>query len=278
MIASGAPSYEYARLAADLIRTRLGGSMPDTAIVLGSGLGAFSGRVVRPVGITSRDIPGWPEPTVTGHAGELVAGTVAGRKVLVVSGRVHLYEGRSPAEVTFGIRVLALAGVKTLVLTNAAGGINPALAPGTLMVIDDHLNLTGTNPLVGANDERFGPRFPEMTAIYTPALRDLADAAGQSVGVPLAHGVYAGVLGPSYETPAEIRAMRTLGADAVGMSTVCEAIVARHMGVDVLGLSCISNAAAGLGPGLLSEDDVNVTVTRAADRVAQVIEAIIARL
>ena len=271
------PSHEYVRLAADLIRTRIGGSMPETAIVLGSGLGAFADHVNRPISITSGDIPGWPEPTVAGHAGQLVAGTVAGRKVLVVSGRVHLYEGRSPSDVTFGIRVLALAGIKTVVLTNAAGGINPAFAPGTLMVIDDHLNLTGVNPLVGPNDDRFGPRFPDMTTVYTPALRALAEEAGQAVDVPLAHGVYAGVLGPSYETPAEIRALRTLGADAVGMSTVCEAIMARYMGVDVLGLSCISNRAAGLGPEL-SEDDVNVTVTAAAGRIARVLEGIVARL
>jgi purine-nucleoside phosphorylase len=198
--------------------------------------------------------------------------------VLALAGRTHLYEGLGIEAVVFAIRVLARAGVRTLVLTNAAGGIAPAFAPGDLMLVDDHLNLTGTNPLVGPNDSRVGPRFPDMSEIYSRPLRDVARQAAAAVGLSLQHGVYAGVLGPSYETPAEIRALAALGADAVGMSTVHEAIAARHMGLDVLAVSCISNLAAGRRPQPLTEAEVLETTSRVRDDVQRLLEAVVGRL
>ncbi len=191
-----------------------------------------------------------------GHEGRLVVGTVGGRTIAALSGRCHLYEGHDMRAVTFSVRALGVLGVRTLILTNAAGGVNTGFAQGALMVIDDHINLTGHNPLVGANDDRFGPRFPDMTEVYSRHLRCLADEAGRDGGVTLPHGVYAGLLGPSYETPAEIRYLRTIGADAVGMSTVPEAIAARHMGIEVLGISCITNMAAGVLPQPLDHREV----------------------
>src|SRR5690606_2088160 len=198
--------------------------------------------------------------------------------VLVLSGRAHLYEGRSPGDVTFATRVIARAGVRHLVLTNAAGGINSGFRSGTLMVIDDHINLMGTNPLMGPNDVRFGPRFPDMTEVYSRRLRAAADEASRSCGVPVAHGVYVAVSGPSYETPAEIRAFRALGADAVGMSTVPEAMVARHMGIEVLGISCITNMAAGVLPQPLVHDEVMETARRVRGGFIALLEGVIGRL
>lgn len=253
------------------------GAVPDLAIVLGSGLGAFADRLDSPIVVPYGDLPHWPTPSVAGHAGRLVAGGMAGRRVVVLAGRVHAYEGHPMSVVTFATRVLAHAGVRQLVLTNAAGGINPDFEPGTLMVIDDHINFMGRNPLVGPNEARFGPRFPDMTEVYSRRLRKVAIAAGDAVGVRLAHGVYVAVIGPSYETPAEIRAFRELGGDAVGMSTVPEALAARHMGVDVLGLSCIANAAAGMTDAPLSEDDVNATARRIQGTFGRLLEAIVAR-
>jgi purine-nucleoside phosphorylase len=263
--------------AADALRERLG-TVPDIAIVLGSGLGGVAERLHAPVFVPYEALPGWPLPSVTGHAGRLVAGDMAGHRVLALSGRVHLYEGRSLVEVTFATRVLARVGVRCLILTNAAGGINAAFRPGTLMVIDDHINLMGENPLVGPNDARFGSRFPDMTEVYSRRLRLVADEASRASGVPVAHGVYLAVSGPSYETPAEIRAFRTLGADAVGMSTVPEAIVARHMEVEVLAVSCIANAAAGMEAVTLSEQDVLDGAMRAQDAFGHLLEAIVVRL
>lgn len=263
--------------AAATLRQRLG-AVPDVAIVLGSGLGGVADRLHTPVVVPYDALPGWPRPGVAGHAGRLVTGDLAGRRVLVLSGRVHLYEGRSPDEVTFATRVLAHAGVRCLILTNAAGGINAAFRPGTLMVIDDHINLMGANPLMGPNDARFGSRFPDMSEVYSRRLRAIADEASRTCGVPVAHGVYIAVSGPSYETPAEIRAFRTLGADAVGMSTVPEAIVARHMEVEVLAISCIANAAAGMEAVTLSEQDVLDAATRAQESFGQLLEAIVVRL
>ncbi len=263
--------------AAATLRQRLG-AVPDVAIVLGSGLGGVADRLHAPVVVPYDALPGWPRPGVAGHAGRLVTGDLAGRRVLVLSGRVHLYEGRSPDEATFATRVLAHAGVRCLILTNAAGGINAAFRPGTLMVIDDHINLMGTNPLMGPNDARFGARFPDMSEVYSRRLRAIADEASRTCGVPVAHGVYIAVSGPSYETPAEIRAFRTLGADAVGMSTVPEAIVARHMEVEVLAISCIANAAAGMEAVTLSEQDVLDAATRAQESFGQLLEAIVVRL
>jgi purine-nucleoside phosphorylase len=215
---------------------------------------------------------------VIGHAGKLVVGRIAGRDVAVLSGRVHFYEGHPLTTVTFSTRVLARLGVKTLVLTNAAGGINTSFSPGTLMAIDDHLNFMGSNPLVGLNDDRFGVRFPDMTEVYSSRLRRVADEAAAAAGVALRHGVYVGLHGPSYETPAEIRAFRTLGADAVGMSTVPEAIVARHMSVEVLGISCITNPAAGVLPAPLHHDEVMEVARRVSGQFMSLLEGILGRL
>ncbi|MDQ3211283.1 MAG: purine-nucleoside phosphorylase [Acidobacteriota bacterium] len=270
---------QYARVgeAADFLRERIG-APPDTAVVLGSGLGDFTAVVADAIAVPYADIPNWPAARVVGHAGTLVVGTLRGRRVAALSGRAHYYEGHSLRTAAFATRVVASLGARTLVLTNAAGGINLAFKPGTLMVIDDHINLMGSSPLVGPNDERFGPRFPDMTEAYSKRLRDLADAAARSRGVSLAHGVYAAMHGPSYETPAEIRFLRAIGADAVGMSTVPEAIAARHMGVEVLGISCITNPAAGVSPAPLVHDEVMEVARRVRGEFSSLLEAIIERL
>jgi purine-nucleoside phosphorylase len=270
-------TFEDVEAAAELVRSRIP-CAPGIGLVLGSGLGAFAGRLETPVSIPYGEIPGWPPSRVVGHEGRLVVGTRAGRAVAVLSGRAHFYEGHSLQTVVFATRVLGRLGIKTLILTNAAGGINPGFAQGALMVIDDHLNFLGSNPLVGANDDRFGPRFPDMSAVYSPRLRALAHEVAASLQIPLAHGVYIGVHGPSYETPAEIRAFRTLGADAVGMSTVPEAIVARHMGVEVMGISCITNMAAGVLPAPLNHEDVMETARRVGGQFMALLDGIIAKI
>lgn len=252
--------------------------VPDVAIVLGSGLGDFVDGLAAAVTIPYTEIPHWPASKVVGHAGTLVAGTLAGKTVAALSGRAHYYEGHDLQTVTFATRVLGLLGVKQLILTNAAGGINLSFKPGTLMVMDDHINLFGSNPLVGPNDERFGPRFPDMTEVYSRRLRGIADAAAGARAVTVAHGVYAALHGPSYETPAEIRFLRTIGADAVGMSTAPEAIVARHMGIEVLGISCITNPAAGVLPVPLHHDEVMEVARRVRGEFASLLEGIIERL
>ena len=268
--------FERVEEAALFLRGRLG-DVPLIAVVLGSGLGAFADRLDDARRVPYTDIPHWPGSTVVGHAGTLVWGKSAGRGVLTLAGRAHFYEGHHLQTVTFATRVLGLLGVKTLVLTNAAGGINTSFAPGTLMVIDDHINLMGSNPLVGPNDERFGPRFPDMTSVYAPRLREVADEAATAAGVEVRHGIYVGLHGPSYETPAEIRFLRTIGADAVGMSTVPEAIVARHMGLEVLGISCITNPAAGVLPTPLRHDEVMEVAGRVSGQFMALLEAIVAR-
>ena len=252
--------------------------VPEVAVVLGSGLGDFANDLADPVSFAYGEIPNWPASAVVGHAGRLVIGTCRGRRVAALSGRAHFYEGHDLRTVTFAVRAMAAVGVKTLILTNAAGGINLDFKPGTLMLMDDHINLMGSNPLVGPNDERFGPRFPDMTEVYSSRLRAVALAAAGHAGVALARGVYVAVHGPSYETPAKIRAFRTLGADAVGMSTVPEAIVARHMGVEVLGISCITNPAAGVLPQPLVHDEVMAVARRVRAEFSAVLEAIIERL
>jgi purine-nucleoside phosphorylase len=254
------------------------GTVPDIAIVLGSGLGAFGDSLTAPTVVPYGNIPHWPASNVVGHAGKLVAGTTAGKRVLALSGRVHFYEGHDLRTVTFAARVLGRLGVKTLILTNAAGGINLKFGQGALMVIDDHINFLGTNPLIGPNESRFGLRFPDMSEVYSRRLRTLADDASIATGVKVEHGVYMVLTGPSYETPAEIRAFRTLGADAVGMSTVPEAIVARHMGIEVLGISCISNMAAGILPQPITAEEVIETTNRIRDQFIALLEAIIGRL
>jgi purine-nucleoside phosphorylase len=260
------------------VKRRCGETVADVAIVLGSGLGDFANRLKDAVAVPYGELPHWPASKVIGHEGRLVIGTLGSRRVAALSGRAHFYEGHDLRTVTFAARVMARLGAKVLILTNAAGGINIQLTPGTLMVIDDHINLLGSNPLVGANEDAFGVRFPDMTEVYSKRLRGIADAVAQEQRLRLGHGVYVAVHGPSYETPAEIRFLRTIGADAVGMSTVPEAIVARHMGVEVLGISCITNAAAGVLPQPLNHDEVMAVARQVRDAFASLLEGIIARI
>ncbi|MCC7240419.1 MAG: purine-nucleoside phosphorylase [Acidobacteria bacterium] len=269
--------FDEAVEAAEFLRGRgFGGA--EVAVVLGSGLGDFADSLAEPFEVSYGEIPHWPASGVIGHAGRLVGGLVGGRRVMALAGRVHVYEGRPLARVTFAMRVMGRLGVPRVILTNAAGGINTRFSRGTLMLIDDHINLMGTNPLVGPNDERFGPRFPDMSEIYAPGLRSLAREAAAEAGVPLEHGVYVAVHGPSYETPAEIRAFRVLGADAVGMSTAPEALVARHMGLEVLGISCITNMAAGVLPEPLDHREVMETARRVRGQFIAVLEGTVGRL
>src|SRR5437773_3408458 len=269
--------YDQVKEAADAIKARVR-ELPPIAIVLGSGLGDFAGGLGDPVSMTYEELPHWPASRIIGHEGRLVVGTRCGKTIAALAGRVHAYEGHDLGTVTFAVRVLGLLGVKTLVLTNAAGGVNTGFSAGALMVIDDHINLMGSNPLVGANDDRFGPRFPDMTSVYSPRLREIADEAGRDIKLALPHGVYVALLGPSYETPAEIRYLREIGVDAVGMSTVPEAIVARHMGIEVLGISCISNMAAGVLPQPLDHAEVMETTRQVRGQFIALLEGIIGRL
>ena len=251
---------------------------PDVAIVLGSGLGAFAESLTDPVSLPYDTLPHWPQSRVVGHAGRLVMGYAAGKHVAALSGRVHVYEGHPMAAVVFAVRVMARLGVPCLILTNAAGGINTEFGQGALMVIDDHINLMGSNPLIGANDDQMGPRFPDMSEVYSHRLRGLAAEAARETGVAIRNGVYVAVHGPSYETPAEIRAFRLMGADAVGMSTVPEAIAARHMGMEVLGISCITNMAAGVLPAPVVHADVLETTRRVRGAFISLLEGILERI
>jgi purine-nucleoside phosphorylase len=248
--------FERAEEAAVAIRERIA-VLPRVAIVLGSGLGSFAERIEQPVSIPYPEIPHFPCTTVEGHSGRLVVGTVAGTPVAVMQGRVHAYEGYTPEEVTFPVRVLGRLGIITLVVTNAAGGVRLDLRQGQLVLLSDHINLTGRNPAAGPNDERLGPRFFDMTNAYAKRLRLLAHSAAE-----LAEGVYLGLSGPNFETPAEIKAFRSLGADLVGMSTVHEVIVARHMGIEVLGISCVTNMAAGILDQPINHQEVMETGAR----------------
>jgi purine-nucleoside phosphorylase len=252
--------------------------VPRAAVILGSGLGGFADRVEDPVTILYGEIPGWPVSTALGHAGTLVVGTVAGVPVGVMRGRAHLYEGHPADRVVFGVRVLGRLGVETLVVTNACGGIRDDLAPGDLVLISDHLNLQGTSPLVGRNDDTLGPRFPDMTAAYDPGLRALAHDCAGRLGQSLSEGVYAAWLGPAFETPAEIRMIRTLGADLVGMSTVPEVLAARHMGLRCLAISCVTNMAAGILPEPIDAEHVLVVGAQAQDRLTALLAAVLTRL
>jgi purine-nucleoside phosphorylase len=224
------------------------------------------------------DLPHWPVSNVIGHAGRLVVGDVAGKRIAALSGRVHFYEGHDLATVAFATRVMGRLGAKRIILTNAAGAINTAFTPCALMIIDDHINMLGSNPLIGPNDERLGVRFPDMSEVYSRRLRDIAVDAAQVKGVVVTHGVYVAIHGPSYETPAEIRCFRAIGADAVGMSTVPEAIAARHMGMEVLGISCITNMAAGVLPQPVAHDEVVETAHRVRGSFISLLEGIIERL
>ncbi|QNI33287.1 purine-nucleoside phosphorylase [Alloacidobacterium dinghuense] len=249
--------------------------IPTVGIVLGSGLGAFADKISDSIAIPFAEIPHFPKSTVPGHSGRLVIGTLDGVPVAVMQGRVHAYEGYSPHEVTFPVRVLGLLGIKTLIVTNAAGGIRPGLKQGELVLISDHINFTDRNPVIGENDERFGPRFFDMTEAYSNRLRKLAAKTAEQSRFSLAEGVYLCVLGPSFETPAEIRAFHALGADLVGMSTVQEVIAARQMGIEVLGISCVTNLAAGIQTEPLSHEEVMETGRRVSAKFTQLLTALI---
>ncbi len=263
--------YDLAKEASQVLSTFV--EPPDAAVVLGSGLGSFAEQLEESITIPYSELPGFPDVGVVGHAGKLVVGRIGdgGPRVAAMSGRVHLYEGHSIARVVHPARSMALWGVRSIVFTNAAGCINPDFSPGELMLITDHLNLTGTNPLLGENDDRFGTRFPDMSTAYDLEVSAALRAAATSNQVHLREGTYAGLLGPSYETPAEIRMLRAMGADAVGMSTVCEVIAARHCGLLVGGVSCITNYAAGLSPNELSHDEVKETASLARDAFINVL-------
>ena len=262
--------------AAQAVRARTD-TVPTLGVVLGSGLGAWAERLDSATSIPYSEIPGMPVSTVQGHAGKLWIGKTKGVAVACLQGRVHMYEGHEPERAVFGSRLLARLGAKAVLLTNAAGGLSPWFAPGDLMLIRDHLNLMFKNPLIGPNEAALGPRFPDMTTTYDPALAAATREAAISLGVRLHEGIYAGLLGPSYETPAEIRMLRTLGADAVGMSTVPEAIALRHMRVPVTGISCITNLAAGISPHELSHAEVEEAANQAKPRFVSLVSAWIDR-
>jgi purine-nucleoside phosphorylase len=276
--------FDQVNEAAAFLKSHLGGLGPRIGIVLGSGLGAVADAIANPILVPYAEIPHFPQSTVVGHSGRIVAGLLGGVPTVIMQGRVHFYEGYSPQQVTFPMRVLGLLGLRAVVLTNAAGGIAEGYHIGQLVALADHINLMGFNPLVGPNEPRFaarpgaGLRFFDMTEAYSKRLRALAGAAAQEEGFPLAEGVYLAVSGPSFETPAEIRAFRSLGATLVGMSTVPETIVARHMGVEVLGISCVTNLAAGLGATQLSHEEVFEAGRQVEHRLARLFERLVPRI
>jgi purine-nucleoside phosphorylase len=287
----GAPLFERVQAAARAVAEQLDLETPSAAVVLGSGLGGVADQLTDARRVPYASLPCFPETTVAGHPGRLVAGKIAGtiggtaggagggKTVLLLCGRVHGYEGYPPSEVGFGVRVVAALGVRTLIVSNAAGAVDPAFAPGEIVAISDHINLTSGSPLTGPNDERLGPRFVDMTDAYDPKLRALAQAvAPQAIGRPLREAIYAGMAGPAYETPAEVRLLRTLGAGLVGMSTVHEVIAARHAGLSVLGLSLVANPAAGVSPGPLRHEDVTRAAAAGADALGRLIAAVVAGL
>jgi purine-nucleoside phosphorylase len=275
--------FTQAQTAANYIHNKIP-LKPKLAIILGSGLGNFASHVVNAVTIPYAEIPHFPQSTVVGHSGKLVIGTIANIPVAVMQGRVHAYEGYTMAQVTFPMRVLGLLGVERLIVTNAAGGIDPRYGQGAIVAISDHINLTGTNAALGANEPRFGllpnsgQRFFDMSTAYSPAFRKLAIAEAAKQGWTLNEGVYLAVLGPSYETPAEIRAFRTLGADLVGMSTVHEVIVARHMGIEVLGLSVVTNMAAGVLDQPINHEEVMEIGRRIEGQFTSLLTALVPQL
>jgi purine-nucleoside phosphorylase len=251
---------------------------PKIGVILGSGLGWFADTLENRVEKPYSDIPGWPASTACGHAGKLVTGRLGEIELVVAAGRAHLYEGYTAQQVAYPIRELAWRGVTSLVVTNAAGGVNLSYKPGDLVLISDHINLMGVNPLTGPNDEAFGPRFPDMSEAYSCEYRKIAKQAAARLGITLNEGVYAGVSGPSYETPAEIRFLRTAGADLVGMSTVPEVIAASHMGIKVLGISCVTNMAAGILPQKLTHSEVMETGERVKDTLAALLRTVLPQL
>jgi purine-nucleoside phosphorylase len=251
---------------------------PAIGVVLGSGLGAFAEELCERVAIPYSEIPGWPGSTAVGHAGNLVIGKLDGQPVAVMAGRAHLYEGYTPAQAVFGVRVLGSLGVRSMVFTNAAGGIDTTLERGGLVLIADHINLQGSNPLVGPNDDSLGLRFPDMSEAYSHSYREIAKAVAAELGIHMPEGVYAALLGPSYETPAEIRFLRTIGADMVGMSTVPEVIAANHMGMKVLGISCVTNMAAGVLPQKINHEEVLEAGAMVRDTLVKFLKALLPRL
>ena len=251
---------------------------PAIAVVLGSGLGSFADELSERRDIPYGDIPGWPGSTAVGHAGKLILGRIGGVNAAVMAGRAHLYEGYTPQQVTFGVRVLGKLGVRSMIFTNAAGGINLELERGGLVLISDHINLQGCNPLVGPNDDSLGPRFPDMSDAYSREYRETAKGVAAELGIRVGEGVYAAMLGPSYETPAEIRYLRAIGADVVGMSTVLEAIAANHMGMKVLGISCVTNMAAGILPQKIHHEEVLETRAMVRDTLVRSLKALVPRL
>ncbi|SFP25063.1 purine-nucleoside phosphorylase [Salibacterium halotolerans] len=263
--------------ASDYLRGQINAA-PKTGLILGSGLGVLADEIEDPVKIPYENIPGFPVSTVEGHAGQLVAGTLEGREVIAMQGRFHYYEGYTLQDVTFPVRVMRRIGVENLLVTNAAGSVNETFSPGNLMVIKDHLNLLGDNPLIGQNDESTGPRFPDLSSAYSKELIETAESAASSLGITLQKGIYAANTGPAYETPAEVKMIRTLGADAVGMSTVPEVISANHAGMRVLGISCLSNMAAGILDQPLSHDEVIETTEKVRGDFLQLMKEIIGRL
>jgi purine-nucleoside phosphorylase len=269
--------YERAEHAARVVRSAWS-EEPRVALVLGSGLGAFADDLPDRVVLPYDEIPGFPRSTVKGHAGRLVLGKIANAPVVVMQGRVHYYEGYTFDEVVFAVRTFGALGVKALILTNAAGGINVDFDEGSLVIISDHLNLMGDHPLRGPHDERFGERFPDMSEVYSRDFQELAVREGQAMNLELRRGVYAAVSGPSYETQAEVRMLRTLGADVVGMSTVPEAIVARQIGMKILGISCITNMAAGVSDEPINHDEVMETGARVTETFKELLRRLIPRL
>jgi purine-nucleoside phosphorylase len=273
--------FERVRDAARAVADNLAGDGADVAVVLGSGLASVADSFASPRSAPYASLPGFPETTVAGHPGRIVVGALAGRKVLALCGRVHGYEGYPPSEIGFGVRVAAALGARTLVTTNASGGVDPTLKPGEIVAISDQINLTGLSPLTGPNDERLGPRFLDMTDAYAPALRKLAASAASRIATsaaPLREAIYAGLAGPQYETPAEVRLLRTLGAGLVGMSTVLEVIAARHAGMSVLGLSLVANHAAGVTGEPLRHEDVTRAAAAGASAMAKLVAAVVADL
>ncbi len=269
--------FERAEQAAAYVQSR-SKVRPQVALVLGSGLGGFADTLAGADRIPYADIPHFPRPTAEGHAGNLVLGQVGSATVAALQGRVHFYEGRSPREVVFPMRVLWKLGVRAAILTNAAGGINSAYHQGCLVVLRDHINLQGTNPLIGPNEERFGPRFVDMTEAYYRPYQQIALEEGRRLGIEIHDGVYAALSGPSYETPAEIGYLRAIGADLAGMSTVPEVIVARHMGIRCLAISCVTNLAAGISGQPLSHEEVMQTGERVREQFVTLLEAVIPRI
>lgn len=270
--------YRKANMAARYILGKANLQQYEVGVILGSGLGDFAAEIENPVSIPYAEIPYVPEATVSGHAGELVCGTMGGHSVIAMKGRLHYYEGHNMQDVTFLVRVMFVLGVKHLIITNAAGGIGEHLVPGDLMLITDHINFMGANPLRGHHESEFGERFPDMSDVYNTEFRGKAQAVSDKLGLGVKQGVYAAMFGPSYETPAEIRMLKILGADAVGMSSAPEAIVGNQQGMKVLGVSCISNYAAGISKTALTHEEVLTTTNEAKGRFLQLLRNVVAAI